>query len=263
LACPRGHNFDVARQGYVTLQAPARRWAAGDASVMVAARAAVQEAGHFAPLTAALAAEAFQVDGGRSRVILDLGGGTGHHLAGVLDGVARAKGISLDASAAASRRAAHAHPRIAAVRADVWRHIPLGDATVDLALSVFAPRNGPELARVLRPGAVLIVVTPTQEHLRELTPLHRMHVDPAKADRLHRQLAPALRLSSVRLIRWTLRITRDEAQGLIRMGPAARHLRPDMSRRLALLPEPMLVTGAVELRTFHRPSETSESCSPR
>jgi SAM-dependent methyltransferase len=242
----------VARQGYVTLQAPSRRYAAGDDRGMVAARAAVQEAGHFAPLTSALAARAVEVDGGGSPVVLDVGAGTGHHLAGVLGRLQRARGIALDASAAASRRAARAHPRIAAVRGDVWQHIPLGDATVDLALSVFAPRNGPELARVLRPGGALLVVTPAREHLGELATLHRVRVDPLKRERLHRQLVPALRPTGVRRISWTLRLTRDEAQAVVRMGPAARHARPDMPRRLALLPEPVLVTAVVELRTFHR-----------
>jgi 23S rRNA (guanine745-N1)-methyltransferase len=254
LACPRGHRFDVARQGYVTLQAPVGRPAAGDDPAMVAARAAIQQAGHFAPLTAALAVEALERAGGRAPVVLEVGSGTGHHLAAVLGALAQAEGIALDASAAASRRAARAHPRIAAVRADVWRHIPLRDATVDLALNVFAPRNGHELVRVLRPGGVLIVVTPTQEHLHELTTLHGVGVDPRKTERLDRELAPALRLLGMRRIRWTLRIARAEAERVIRMGPAARHLRPDLAQRLTRLPEPMHVTAAVELRALVRPT---------
>jgi hypothetical protein len=66
----------VARQGYVTLMAPARRCAAGDDCGMVAARTAIQESGHFAPLTAALAADAREVDGGASPVVLDVSAGT-------------------------------------------------------------------------------------------------------------------------------------------------------------------------------------------
>jgi hypothetical protein len=84
-----------------------------------------------------------------------------------------------------------------------------------------------------------------------------------KPQRLHRQLAPALHLTGVRPIGWTLRLTRDEAQAVIRMGPAARHLRPDMPRRLALLPEPVLVTAALELRVFHRPPPVPCAVSSR
>ena len=36
-----------------------------------------------------------------------------------------------------------------------------------LILSVFAPRNPPEMARVLAPGAALVAVTPTTRHLFE------------------------------------------------------------------------------------------------
>lgn len=257
LVCVHGHRFDVARQGYVTLRVPVRRSATGDDGAMVAARAAVQQAGHFGPLTAALVAEARTVDAGSSPVVLDVGAGTGHHLARMLGVFANAYGIAVDASDAASRRAARAHPRIAAVRSDVWHHIPLRDRTVDLALSVFAPRNGVELARVLRSGGTLIVVTPSPGHLRELAFLHSIRVDRRKSERLSRQLTPALRAHGVRPITWTLRLTRAEADAILRMGPAARHLRPGSERRLAALPERLLVTAAVELHTFRRPGARS------
>ena len=52
--------------------------------------------------------------------MLDLGGGTGHHLAAVLDRAPDAVGVVLDSSAYAARRAARAHPRALAVVADSW-----------------------------------------------------------------------------------------------------------------------------------------------
>jgi SAM-dependent methyltransferase len=250
LFCPRGHAYDVARQGYVTLQTPARGPDFGDDAAMVAARVAVQEAGHFAPLTALLADAARADAGPESLVVLDVGAGTGHHLAGVLAALPQAHGVALDASRHASRRAARAHPRIAAVRTDVWQHVPLGDGTVDVALSVFAPRNGAELVRVLRPGGVVLVVTPTLEHLRELAELHDIRVDPSKPERLERQLGRGLRSDGMRRTTWTMKLTPREAEAVLRMGPAGMHLRPQLERRLASLPNPLLVTAAVELRTF-------------
>ena len=219
---------------------------------MVAARAEVQEAGHFQPLTAALAEEAGAAVDPDPSVILDVGAGTGHHLAGILGVLAHSLGVALDASPEASRRAARAHERIAAVRSDIWQKIPFADGSVDLALSVFAPRNGAELARVLRPGGAVMVVTPRLEHLHELAPLHTIRVDPCKPERLHRQLTSPLRSSGVRPLTWTLKLTRREAEAVIRMGPAAWHLRADVAGRLGALPEPVLVTAAVELRTFRR-----------
>jgi hypothetical protein len=142
----------------------------------------------------------------------------------------------------------------------------LADGSVDLALSVFAPRNGAELARVLRPGGALMVVTPAPEHLCELAGLHTIRIDPLKSERLHRRVGSMLRANGLRRISWTLKPTRQEAEALLRMGPAARHLAPDVTERLAGLPQRMLVTGAVELRTFRRPATATGqagTCSPR
>jgi SAM-dependent methyltransferase len=230
---------------------------------MVAARAKVQEAGHFEPLTAALADSAARLGDPAPSVILDVGAGTGHHLASILSALPESLGIALDCSLDAARRAARAHERIAAVRSDVWQQIPLADGSVDLALSVFAPRNGAELARVLRPGGALMVVTPAPEHLHELATLHTIRIDPCKLERLHRQLGSVLRASELRRIAWTLKLTRHEAEALLHMAPAARHLTPDVTDRLAALPEPVLVTGAVELRTFRRLSRCRRSVSAR
>jgi 23S rRNA (guanine745-N1)-methyltransferase len=140
------------------------------------------------------------------------------------------------------------------VRCDVWSQIPLGDRTVDLALSVFAPRNGAELARVVRPDGTLLVVTPTSRHLHELRTLHTIGVDPDKAVRLRRQLSPWFELTRTRPNNWTLRLTRQQAAAVVRMGPGARHLMPDFDDRLAAMREPVSVTAAVQLRVFRRRS---------
>ena len=138
------------------------------------------------------------------------------------------------------------------MRGDAWEQIPVGDGMIDLALSVFAPRNGAELVRVVRPGGAVLVATPAQDHLLELASLHSVRVDPRKLARLHRRLTPGLRASTVRRITWTLELTRHEVEMVLRMGPAARHLKPDFERRLAALLQPVLATAAIELRTFRR-----------
>ena len=252
LRCTRGHAYDVARQGHVTLSPPRGRPPSGDDAAMVAARAAVLDGGHFRPLTDALVQIATASE---PRVVLDLGAGTGHHLAAVLDVLPGAAGIALDASRAALGRASRAHPRIASVRADVWQDVPLIDATVDLALNVFAPRHPAELARVLRAGSMLVVATPAPQHLRELAALHGVRIAPRKAERLHRQLAPLFVHLGVRRIAWQIQVTRAEATAVVSMGPAAHHLTAAGHRRLASLPEPCTVTAAVDVHTFRRPTD--------
>jgi 23S rRNA (guanine745-N1)-methyltransferase len=250
LHCGRGHSFDVARQGYVALTPPRRRPPTGDDAAMVAARAAVLEAEHFAPLTAALVRIALDTAAEDARVVLDVGAGTGHHLAAVLDALPDAGGVAVDASKAALRRAAVAHPRIAAVAGDVWCQLPLRDATVDLALDVFAPRNPSELARVLRPAGTLAVVTPAPDHLVELAPLRQVEVDPRKRERLYGKLGGLFELAWARRVSWQLRLTRAEAGAVVRMGPAARHLTPAIEQRFRALPRMLSVTAAVDVHVF-------------
>lgn len=259
LACSRGHSYDVARQGYVTLLPAVRRSPVGDDAGMLAARAAIQNAGYFEPLSAALAETARALCPPDPSVILDAGAGTAHHLGGVLDTLPGALGVAVDISRAASRRAARAHSRMASVRGDIWRAIPLADATVDLALSVFAPRNAEELARVLRPGGAVIVATPAAEHLHELATFHTISIDPAKVARLQGLFSAWPSPDRVRQISWTMSLTHADVTRMLAMGPSARHLRPDFQPHLATLTEPVHVSAAIELRTFRHPQKLSFS----
>jgi 23S rRNA (guanine745-N1)-methyltransferase len=168
-SCPTGHSFDIARQGYLGLLPGDAQLGSADTAEMVAARERFLSSGHFNPLADALAAEAGRaLADGPDGAVLDLGAGTGFDLSRLLERLPGRPGLALDLSKAALRRAARAHERVGAVAADAWRPLPVRDEALALALSVFAPRDGGELARVLKPGAALIVATPTDRHLIEL-----------------------------------------------------------------------------------------------
>lgn len=250
LHCASGHAFDRARHGHVTLRAPVRRPMVGDTAAMVADRAAFLGSGHYDGVTAALA-EAVLADG-PPHTLLDLGGGTGHHLAAILNRVPEAVGVVLDASPYAARRAARAHPRAMAVVADSWSRLPVLDGVLDRVLVVFAPRNGPEIARVLRPGGRLVVVTPAADHLAEVVgPLGLLRVDPRKAERTATALESDLRQIGVASHRQTLELDRSAVEVLVGMGPHAHHLvRDDLRARLAAFPEQRRVTVSVEIAVY-------------
>jgi 23S rRNA (guanine745-N1)-methyltransferase len=249
LRCAAGHSFDLARDGHVSLLSPRGKAPAGDPAAMVAARAAFLGAGHYDPIAHAVAAAA-----GPARGVVDLGAGTGHYLAAVLERAPEAWGLALDASRPALRRAVRAHPRIAAVACDVWRELPVQDGAADVVLNVFAPRNGAQIARVLAPGGRLVVVTPTPRHLRELVePLGLVGMDPDKPARLAAELAGHLRPHTRHELEFALTLGHADLEALVGMGPSAHHVDAAAARaRIAALPDPASVTASVRVATFSR-----------
>lgn len=244
--CATGHSFDVARQGYLSLLAGGGS-PTGDGAQMVADRVALLGAGHFDPLAAAVAAAA-----GRGTVAAEVGAGSAFYLARAVERGGFAAGIAIDVSRYALRRAARAHPRVAAIGADVWAGLPVRDGALDVVLCVFAPRNGPELRRVLAADGRLVVATPTPRHLAELiAPLELLHVDERKDERLAERLAGGFELAERATCEWTMRLDHAALAALTGMGPSAFHAGADArARRIAALPEPMAVTGSVTVASY-------------
>lgn len=235
--CGRDHSFDVARQGYVNMLT--RPAGTADTPAMVAARERFLDAGHYAPLARRLA----HVCAGAS-VVADAGAGTGYYLAAALGETA--VGIALDVSKHALKRAARAHPRVGAVVADVWRPLPIGDGRVDVLLNVFAPRNAKEFARVLRPGGVLVVVTPGPGHLRPLVErLGLLTVDEDKERRLDESLGGVFARDGEDPEETALSLSHEEVEAVVGMGPSAWHTPPEeLAARIRALPDPVPVTAS-------------------
>ena len=245
MRCPSGHAFDLARQGYASLLAGDAKAGTADTPAMVQARAAFLAAGHYAPLAAALAELT-------SGAVLDAGAGTGHYLAAALEAGTAERGLALDLSKHAMRRAARAHPRIGAVVADLWRDLPVRTAAVDTVYDVFAPRNAPEFHRALRPGGRLLVATPTGAHLAELiAPLGLLSVDERKDERLAATFEGLFRLGTADTVTMPLDLTEEEAATLVGMTPSAHHLSPEELReKLAPLGPGLRATAQVRVAVY-------------
>lgn len=224
LRCVHGHSFDIARQGYVNLlSAPA---GSADTAAMVADRAAFLADGHYAPLADLVADLALTGDG----LVVEAGAGTGYYLGAVLALRPGTAGLALDVSVPALRRAARSHDRLGAVVWDVWRPWPVRDDAADVVLDVFAPRNGPEFHRVLKPTGLLVVVTPGEDHLAELgASAGLLEIDPHKERRLAATLSDRFEQVVAERLSYPMTLDATDVERVVGMGPAGHHERPDAS----------------------------------
>ena len=177
-------------------------------------------------------------------LVVDFGCGEGYWLGKVAERVA-ARFAGVDASPFAAKAAAR-RLRGAGVPAeiavgDAQRDLVFPDTSVDVALSVFAPRNVEELARVVKKGGLVVVVSPGDAHLAELRARARADASDALFGGARVLDAAADKRAAV-LERFTggdtknafevvdelehagvMRLTRDDIASLLGMGPSAFH----------------------------------------
>lgn len=184
-------------------------------------------------------------------IVLDIGGGPGWYSARLLEELPGRSGVTFDASSAAARRAARAHPRLASVVADGWSVFPVLDGSAAVALSVFAPRRGEQIRRVLAPGGVLLTVTPQPGHLSQVRGvLGLLDVAPDKESRLASTLSGLSMIDRV-TVSYEMSLGRADVEHLALMGPSAFHVpAEEMAARVAALPQVTAVTCDVVVGSY-------------
>lgn len=223
-----------------------------DTADMVAARRRFLGAGHYDAIIDAMDALLVEAKPAHGGCVVDIGAGPGYYLGAVLDRLPDAHGLALDLSSAAAKRAARAHARMAAVVCDATQDIPVRDDAAAVVLSVFAPRNGAEIARMLQPSGILVLAYPDQDHLIELRgPLGMLAVDADKADRVERSLPHSFHLERSAAVRAQLSLRSNDVYDVVMMGPAAWHAtKTEVRARLREVAEPISVTVAVQVRQY-------------
>jgi len=235
LSCANGHSFDRARQGYwnLLLAQKKRSKAPGDNAEMVQARQRFLEAGHYTPLADRIGSMLQEyLSPSAETQLLDLGCGEGWYtdrLARRLGGCTTGLDISKEAVKAACKRNGDVH-WLVATGAD----IPLADASVDTATLIFSRLMPAPTAKVLKPGGLLLVVTPGPDHLLALRQLiytevrTRSGFDPAS------QLAELFEPVQQESLRFAFTLDSAPAiQDLLAMTPHGQRLKPEARERLA------------------------------
>jgi 23S rRNA (guanine745-N1)-methyltransferase len=174
--CQNNHNFDLAKQGYLNLLPVNKKKSKspGDNDMMVKARREFLEAGFYNPLMD----EIKQVIEGELNFhseeinILDSGCGEGYYSENALNNLDGLKSIvtGTDISKDAVRHAAGRYKNNFYFVSSIY-NLPVKTNSIDLILSVFSPNDNKEFSRVLKQQGYLIIVSPGENHMKQLAEL--------------------------------------------------------------------------------------------
>lgn len=230
-ACPSGHCFDIARQGYVNLLPVQQKHSLhpGDTPEQVTARREFLAGGFYLPIARAVC-QAAQEFAPAAQAILDVGCGEGYYTAQVAQTLPQAETWGLDISKDAVRRAAGAHKGCRWI-CGTASHLPFPDGSFSLLLSMFSLTVPAEFRRVLQDGGCFLQVLAGPAHLQNLKqiiyPVLLPREEKAQPD------YPGFRLLARRTIRFPIQVQGEQVQNLLAMTPHFWRIRRDGAQRLA------------------------------
>lgn len=163
--CQNNHSFDIAKEGYVNLLLK-NSTNHGDNKQMVAARTQFLQKGYYQPLAEKLQSliAILQPD---VSVIADLGCGQGYYTNQIQHAFPQTQILGIDISKEAVASASKQNKQIQYLVASNAA-LPLASHTVDVALCLFSFQDFQETWRILKPGGILVIVSPHTNHLWEL-----------------------------------------------------------------------------------------------
>jgi 23S rRNA (guanine745-N1)-methyltransferase len=214
--CNNNHCFDLAKEGYLNLLLSHQRKSKnpGDDRAMIQARRRFFDSGAYNPLIESIQRSVSDLP--PHSAILDCGCGEGHFL-GALDGERYGVDVSKDAVRCAAKR----YKDVSWIVANGMRELPFADHSMDCILSVLAPRNTEEFARILKPDGRLILGVPGPNHLIELRKaLHSAAGDfEEKADEAAAKCVPLFTETARDHVAYEITLNSSRIADLIQMTP--------------------------------------------
>ncbi len=163
--CKENHSFDIASAGYVNLILGNKPFH-GDNKAMVNARRRFLRGGKYSIIIDTLT-KLIKDLSPEHKVIVDAGCGEGYYTSALKANIPKSEIYAFDVSKDAVILAAKADKSINYSVASV-NNVPLCDSCSNIVLSLFAPLCEEEFNRVLKPGGILITVSPSPDHLFSL-----------------------------------------------------------------------------------------------
>ncbi len=245
--CPRGHSFDIARQGYVNLLTVQQKHSRnpGDTREQVLSRREFLEAGFYAPIVQTLIDTAKSL--GISGPVLDVGCGEGYYSARLAQALG-APLTGLDISKEAVRCAAGKYKGAQWLCATA-SHIPVADGSAALLTSLFALTAPEEFHRVLEQDGYFFQVLAAQDHLLGLKRIIYDQLTFKEKD-TQPEFPGFERVQSVP-IRFSFTVEGKQVQNLLSMTPHVFRISKDGAARLTNTPC-LTDTASCMLNVFRR-----------
>lgn len=164
--CQNGHNFDIAKSGYVNLLLRSSPKNHGDNKLMATSRRDFLSRGFYEPLKDTLC-ETVKNFSKSGDTVLDCGCGEGYYTSAVSERLRDANvfgtDISKDELSIASGR-----DKLTAYAVASSFDLPFENESVDILLEIFSPYCKDEFYRVLKKDGIMIMAYPLENHLWEL-----------------------------------------------------------------------------------------------
>lgn len=234
LRCASQHHFDRAKEGYINLLPVQHKRSKqpGDSAEMMQARRDFLDAGFYQPLQQAVTTLLSNNLPQQKLTILDIGCGEGYYTAAIAKRFAdreQREVIGLDVAKVAIRAAAKRYADVAFCVASSHR-LPFADASLDAVVRIYAPCKASELTRVLKPGGIMLTVTPGPRHLIQFKSLIYSEVQLHAAEA---ELLPGMTLQQESQLAYAMRLDGKSATTLLQMTPFAWRAKPAVWEYLA------------------------------
>lgn len=173
--CAAGHSFDLSRRGYVNLLLGTVPQKSGDNKQMIQARHSFLVSGPYEPLAMKICS-LFAANLDLTDPLLDAGCGTGYYTSFLCrSGFQTVYGCDISRPAVSLCTSGQTN---ASFCVSSCFQLPFIDGVFGGVLSVFAPNDPKELARVLRRDGLFLSVGPGAEHLWQLKKILYDHPQP-------------------------------------------------------------------------------------
>ncbi|WP_188472109.1 23S rRNA (guanine(745)-N(1))-methyltransferase [Hafnia psychrotolerans] len=220
--CPKNHQFDNAKEGYVNLMPVQHKRSKqpGDSPEMMVSRRNFLDGGHYQPLRDRIAELLDDVLSVKADALLDIGCGEGYYTTAVATRLMQNRAMTvfgLDVAKVAIRNAAKRYHNAKFCVASSHR-LPFAAQSLDAVLRIYAPCKAEELFRALKPGGLVLTVAPGPRHLYQLKA--RIYSDVQLHEELDEQLEGFERIRSENLA-YPMMLSGEQAFDLLQMTPFA------------------------------------------